>query len=162
MKPSFEYVSSLYRYDPDTGLIHHKTGKGRCRVGFVAGNRRGDGRWSIGLLGKKYYCHVIAWLLHYGEWPDGVIDHINGDNGDNRIKNLRVGTHAQNMQNQRRPRKNSAGQIKGATYIKKTGKWHAQIGKNGKNMHIGIYETAEEASAAYLAVKRVIHEWCTI
>ena len=164
MKPSFEYVSSLYRYDPDTGLIYHKTGKGRCRVGFVAGTRRGDGRWSIGLLGKKYYCHVIAWLLHYGEWPDMDmdIDHINGDNGDNRIDNLRVGSHSLNMQNRTRPVAHSRSKLIGASYNKVSGKWFAQIKKDGKNMHIGYYETAEEASAAYIAVKRAIHEWCTI
>lgn len=33
--------------------------------------------------------HHVAWLLFTGEWPTGIVDHVNGDCGDNRASNLR-------------------------------------------------------------------------
>jgi hypothetical protein len=35
--------------------------------------------------------------------------------------------------------------------------WCAQIGVNGKQKHIGFYDTEEEARAAYLEEKKKLH-----
>jgi hypothetical protein len=45
-----------------------------------------------------FYEHRIIWALMTGEWPK-EIDHINGNGWDNRWKNLRNGTHVENLQN---------------------------------------------------------------
>src|SRR3546814_6128350 len=45
------------------------------RAGHLCGHVKG-----IPLL-----AHRVAWAIHYGEWPNGQIDHINGDPSDNRI-----------------------------------------------------------------------------
>ena len=34
--------------------------------------------------------HRIAWLMHYGEWPEGGVRHKNGMNMDNRMVNLEL------------------------------------------------------------------------
>jgi len=38
---------------------------------------------------RKFLAHRLAWLMHYGKFPDFTIDHINHNPGDNRISNLR-------------------------------------------------------------------------
>lgn len=42
------------------------------------------------------YEHIIVWLYANGVY-EGDIDHINHDRSDNRIENLRVVTHSENM-----------------------------------------------------------------
>jgi HNH endonuclease len=53
----------------------------------------------IGLDGKLYVASRIAWLMYYGEWPSQLIDHIDGDRMNNRIRNLRDVSHTVNMNN---------------------------------------------------------------
>ena len=79
-----------YKYIPETGqLINIKTGKEN--KGAAAG-----GRYKQVMI----YVHKLVWMMH-NNWaePDGVIDHINRDSLDNRIENLRVVSHTENMVN---------------------------------------------------------------
>ena len=44
------------------------------------------------------YQHIICYMATYGTYPDGyVIDHIDGDNTNNRIDNLRAIPHRLNL-----------------------------------------------------------------
>lgn len=109
--------------------------------------------------------HRIAWALYYGEWPTDDIDHINGIRNDNRIENLRVVSGTMNTQNKRNGScKNNSGflgvykakgRLKEKTFI-------AKIMKDGRQYHLGCFATPEEAHAAYVAAKRVLHEGCAI
>lgn len=107
--------------------------------------------------GKFYLVHRVAWLLHYGEWPKGDIDHINGITTDNRIENLRVVTMAENQQNRTLACKSQSG-IRGVDFQKREGKWRARIKAYGKPILLGMYETKEEARDAYLLAKREFHK----
>lgn len=80
-----------------------------------------------------------------------LIDHKNGNALDNRRKNLRVATVAQNHMNQRRLNKNSTSGYKGVRYrAANTNKpWMAQITFNQKLVHIGSFHTPKEAANAY-------------
>lgn len=49
-----------------------------------------DGYLIIKVKTKQFKAHRIAWLLNYGEFPDGELDHINHNRLDNRIENLRI------------------------------------------------------------------------
>jgi hypothetical protein len=47
--------------------------------------------------------HIVTWVTYNGPVPDGLeIDHINVDKGDNRLSNLQLVTHRQNLINARR------------------------------------------------------------
>lgn len=93
---------------------------------------------SLGLL----HCLII-------HTTDGMdIDHRNGRRWDNRKRNLRVCANAENARNRDKPRTNTSG-YKGATWCKGRRKWQAQIGANGKNNHLGYYDTPEQAAQAY-------------
>src|SRR5205085_9700584 len=84
--------------------------------------------------------------------PRGEIDHKDGNRADNRIANLREGSHAEQMRN--RVSRNSSG-FKG---IERTGrKWRARIQVNGTSIHIGVYNTPEDAAAAYDEAARRYH-----
>jgi len=75
-----------------------------------------------------------------------VVDHINGDNLDNRKANLRVCTNAENCRNRRGPRKGNLSGYKGVSWSH--GKWHAVVMKNGKQYSFGYFNDPKEAAIA--------------
>lgn len=123
--------------------------------------RRTDGKWTVvknwgsqsegycqvWFNGKLIYYHVIIWILSTGkDIPQGLeIDHINGNKIDNRIENLRLVTGRINNQNKGIHRK---GHLVGAGFYKRIGKYQALI-YIGKLIHLGYYETEQEAHRAY-------------
>lgn len=79
---------------------------------------------------------------------DLEIDHINGDPLDNRIENLRVVEHQQNLFNSPKPKNNTSG-FKGVEYLKNRQKYRARIGINKKKLHLGYFDDPIEAAKAY-------------
>lgn len=90
--------------------------------------------------------HRLIWVLHYGEWPKGELDHINGDKFDNRIENLRDCTKSENMRNQKL-RSDSTSGFPGVHFCKdkKNKPWVARIGMNRRWKTLGYFATREEA-----------------
>lgn len=94
MRPTAEQVRALISYNSETGEMRWlASGKGRPRD-LVIGRKNAWGKVpKIGLnlngLRRQWSVAEIAWLYHYGEWPAGILDHINCDETDQRIANLR-------------------------------------------------------------------------
>jgi hypothetical protein len=89
--------------------------------------------------------------------PDGLhVDHVNGDPLDNREKNLRLATSAQNAWNRDKYKNNTTG-FKGVACDKGRGKLRAQIRVNGKHIHLGWYDDPREAALAYDRAVRQYH-----
>lgn len=90
---------------------------------------------------------------------DGIIcDHINHDTLDNRKKNLRTATISQSSFN-KRMRKNSTTGYKGV-YLDKTKvlkKYRAKIKVEGKQIHLGYFDTPEEAYEMYKKASKKYH-----
>lgn len=80
--------------------------------------------------------------------PKIKVDHINHNRLDNRKKNLRPCTHAQNLYNQLRHTTNKSGK-KGVYWYPPLKKWVAQVRYNGSSFHLGYFKTKEEAADAY-------------
>jgi len=150
MSISNEELSRLLSYDVKSGIFNWKIKMSNYRgqPGDVAGSIQMDGYVHIMISGKAYKAHRLAWQYYYGEFPDGEIDHINGERGDNRISNLRVCTRAQNGANLRTPKNNSSG-YKGVCWNKRAGKWRARISQNDKRKFLGYYDSAEIAAIVY-------------
>lgn len=102
--------------------------------------------------GKAYKATHLAHLYMTGELPSLYMDHINGVRNDNRWENLRQVTMQENNQNQRKPRKDNTTGYLGVSYFGK--KFRALIRVNSKRIHIGLYDTPEEAYKAYVEKRR--------
>ena len=110
--------------------------------------------WSIGTDGyvtsSKYkYNNSVNIRMHKLVMPPNNldIDHINHKKYDNRKSNLRCVTHSQNHMNKKMQSNNTSGVV-GVGYIKKNNKWRATIKINGKQKHIGVFDTKEDAAIA--------------
>lgn len=159
---SVETLKTLLSYDHVTGIIRWKIKRGNRAAGSIAGRIGNDGRIHIGVSKHNMTGHRVAWALHYGSWPTLGIDHRNGDPTDNRIKNLRQASQLINTQNRRRANKGTRSGLLGASWKSRIGRWCAQIRHSGKLHHIGYFDSAEDAHAAYIAEKRRHHEGCEI
>ena len=83
-----------------------------------------------------------------------VVDHINGNPLDNRRRNLRVVTVAQNNQN-RRTSGNSTGVRN--VYQAADGKYVVMVSVGGKSKYFGRYESLYEAEQVAKDVRRTVH-----
>jgi hypothetical protein len=153
-------LREVLHYDADTGVFVRLTRK-YPTTGTVPKNPR-CAYLCIGIDYRVYRAHRLAWLYVHGSWPDGQIDHINGDKLDNRIANLRVATASQNKQNMRKARSDSRSGLIGASWHTKSNKWRAAIQIDGKKKHLGYFDTPEEAHQVFMEQKREHHAFCTI
>lgn len=150
-------LRELLVYEPDTGLFRWRARRRGYKVGAIAGSRQNRGYWKIRVDGSDYLAHRLAWLYEHGSWPVDQIDHINGVRDDNRLSNLRAATIAENNQNAALRSDNCSG-FTGVGFHRRAGKFRARIvPPGGKEVHLGLYETAEEAHAAYLAARAGLH-----
>lgn len=160
-----EGLRALFHYNPETGLFTRKTKTWPgSRIGEVMQGLRADGYIQLAICGRRWTAHRLAWLYMTGGWPDGVIDHINGDRADNRWSNLRDVSQSGNQQNRRGAQRNSSHGIAGVTRSGRPEKpWRAQIKlPGGPRVNLGNFATQEEAKAAYEAAKRVAHPYSQV
>jgi hypothetical protein len=148
-------------YDPVTGIFTWKQRAAKCiHIGDIAGNVDKIGYVTIGIKKKIYKAHRLAWLYTHGNWPVGLIDHINGIKSDNKLTNLRVVDETGNSENIRQPNKRNKSGFLGVIWYQN--KWRASITVNKKTRWLGDYATPEEAHQAYLLAKRKYHAACTV
>jgi hypothetical protein len=136
---SHDELKRIMDYSPETGLFRSRRNVNTNKVGAIHPN----GYVNIKLFGKAYLAHRLAWFYVTGAWPEQTIDHINGQKSDNRFCNLREATFAQNSANMG-PHKDNQSGIKGVTRYRR--KWRAFFLRK----QLGVFETKEEAGAAYL------------
>lgn len=140
-----ERLRELITYNAETGemkwrpraMPHHFNSRFAGRPALAGGD--GDGYCHGAVLGMTVKAHRAAFCLHYGRWPDGDVDHANGDRSDNRISNLRETTRAGNATNRARSSANTSGAT-GVVWLKRARRWKAQIKINGKTRHLGQFE----------------------
>ena len=152
-------ASSYYArvlYDPATGEFVWAVSAPGIAKGAKAGSLTKHGYWVVKLGRVSHRAHRLAWFLHYGEWPVGEVDHINGNRHDNRWANLRAANRSENNQNTGKRSDNTSG-FRGVWLNKDKQKWSAMITHKGKRTFLGNFETPEEAYAEYLDAKSKIH-----
>ena len=165
--PSPELLRKLLRYEPETGKLFWRN---RDPLDLNTTDVRGDGwaanSWNARYANKEAFltktsdgyfhgkvclrqikAHRVIWCIQNGKWPVGEIDHIDGNKANNKIENLRDVTKSQNQRNR--------GSVKGSLSIycgvtkKSEAKWCAKISVNKKQIHIGYFDTEEDAARAY-------------
>lgn len=141
---TYEKAHELFIYFPETGIFHWRNTGGRGNKKLIAGCAD-KGGYSIVTIGKKpYYMHRLAWLMHYGEWPNGMIDHKDHNRHNNAIDNLRVANISQNNMHRM-----VLGKPLPRGVRKLAGSYSVNVRAFKKNYLIGHYETPEEAAHAY-------------
>lgn len=151
-------LKELLHYDPETGTFTWKVRtSNRVRVGDIAGSRHSTngGKYvakKVRVDGVTYLAHRLAWFYMYGIWPSGDTDHMDRNPLNNSAHNLRCATRKQNVENASMRADNTSG-FRGVCFIPKTGRWFAQIRHNRVQVNIGYFDTPEEASAAYEAMR---------
>jgi hypothetical protein len=150
---TLDIVKNQLDYDKQTGLFtwnnvskYHSEKNGR-EAGALC-----DGYVKISISGKKYSAHRLAWLYTYGYLPE-QIDHINGISNDNRIDNLRECTHAENVRNHGKTIDKS-GLPTGVRFMNDG--YQARVTYNGKQYHLGVYKTPQEAEDIYLQTRKIL------
>ena len=106
---------------------------------------------------KTFKVHRLvgkAFLENVDDKP--MIDHIDNNPANNNVKNLRWCSQKDNLANQGKQKNNKSG-FKGVSFDKHANKYRAMISINGKLKHLGLFETAEEASKVYEAKAKEIH-----
>ncbi len=153
MSVPIEFLREALSYDPVTGILNWTGGYQEARrAGFVG---KGGYRY-VQIKQMRFLEHRVVWALHYGEWPELPLDHINMSRSDNRIANLRLATLAENNRNRAKQSNNSTG-FKGVTYHRASGRFHARVMVNKVRHMLGSFTTAEAAYEAYLQGAAKLH-----
>ena len=156
-------LKEVLSYDEMTGQfvwINPKTN--RLKIGDVAGWLNNKGYLHIKIGKASYKCHRLAWLYVYGEFPDGQLDHVNGNKNDNRINNLRSVSNKENGENRKLHSSNTSGH-RGISWNKKSNKWTATVRHLGQLHHIGQYSVLEDAVKAVKEARNLFfthHQTC--
>lgn len=146
-------LMDILNYDESSGIFTWKVRKcGRNAIHKIAGSSNGK-YIRIVINYKKFYAHRLAWFFHYGDYPSGIIDHINGDKTDNRICNLRNASYSENGMNRFNQTNNTSGTI-GVSFSNTRNRWLARIVKNYKPIHLGYFKDKDLAISAYTSAKK--------
>lgn len=137
-------IDKGYTYDEVTGKIFSRFNR------EIKTKKEGYIYISICIDKKRYQLkgHQFAYYIKYKKIVD-QIDHKDGNRLNNKIDNLREVTNQQNQQNQTK--------AKGYCFDKITNKFRSIIGVDGKLIHLGRFNTEQEAHQAYLDAKKIYH-----
>lgn len=136
---TLDRLKELFSYNPTDGVFIRimKTAY-NSHVGDVAGTTDKYGNVKIGIDGKIYHAHRLAWLYMNGVNPTGYISHIDGDLKNNRIKNLSLINYCVVSEADI----NKRGSI---SFHKTKKRWQTRMYIFRKHMYIGDYHLYEDA-----------------
>ena len=155
-----DWLKTRVRYEPmecGSSLVWLVANGSSVHAGDIAGTyRKTNGRWEISLQGKLFQAHRVVWALMNGSFPAYHIDHKDRNPSNNRIENLRLATRNEldNGQNRSMNKNNTTGYM---GVIRHGKRFVAQIKSEGKQFYLGVFDTAEEAHAAYREAKKRLH-----
>lgn len=145
-------LKQIIHYSPETGIftwLMFRGGKARPgkQSGYLAQmSSRNENKYRvIGIYGKNYLAHRLAFLYMTGSFPKHHVDHINHDGADNRWINLREASSTDNNRNIRKHHDNRTG-ICGVSM--NGNRWVAKIGSDGKQICVGRFDNLFDAACA--------------
>jgi len=143
-------LKNILKYCPKTGnFIWKITSSNRATKNKIAG----CSNFAYTLIGynkKIYRAHRLAFLYMKGYIPD-LIDHKDRNGLNNKWSNLREANKSLNNVNSKLNKVNKSGYT-GVSFkndCKRKKPWRSVINANGKQISLGYFRTAKEASLAY-------------
>ncbi len=146
-------LKGLVYYDSETGIFFSR------RSRKALGSPKAAGYLTVQLGVRHYSLHRLAWLYMTGEFPKEVVDHIDHNKRNNTWTNLREATQVDNCKNQQLAKSNTSG-FTGVRWNDTRNKWTAAIKVERKNIHLGVFNSFEDAVVARMAAneKYKFHE----
>ena len=168
--PTPDELRQLLRYEPETGKLFWRERRRewfKTKNAFGTWNRKYPGQEAFTAFDSKgyltgrinsrlYKAHRVIWAMCRNAWPLLEIDHINGVKVDNRLSNLRDISTSENARNRGANSNNTTG-FKGVSFIRRHGKWRADIMLDRKPYYLGRFDTPEEAHGAYCEAANRLH-----
>ncbi len=163
--PDWEELVDRFEYLPHTGQLIHKpcelkyfknqrvcTRHNNHIAGTEAGYLETRGKHPnnqtircVKISNKVYLAHRLIWKWVTGEDPGRLIDHLDGDTLNNKFSNFRNTSATINQRNRVKNSNNTSGH----TGVRKVGnRWRASASKYGTAVHLGYFDTPEEAAYA--------------
>lgn len=149
LKKEIEGIKKLLHYidvDIETGICTWKRPRKSINVGDVAGCKK-EKYHVICFDYMLYRRHRIVFYFAKGYLPQ-VVDHIHGVEHGDGIDNLQEASQRQNVIKKKGQKNNKSG-YRGVCWSSRAEKYRATIGIDGKQIHLGYFDTPEEASKAY-------------
>ena len=160
IKPVFitqAYLKEIVTYDNESGEFRWRITRLKAKAGKLAGNvHKPSGYRQIKIDGHVYHAHRLAWLYVHGEWPQHLIDHIDGNRDNNALSNLRAATDAESSRNRGIQKRNKSG-YKGVRWHAPSGRWNARIIVDYKEIYLGLFDDPYEAHLAYREASKRYH-----
>lgn len=107
-------------------------------------------------VGAPTLVHRLVAAAFLGLAAGQEVDHADGDRKNNSLANLRVTNRFGNTQNAAVRRDNTSG-VKGVSQCSRTDKWIAKINVSGAYVHIGRFDSLEDAAQARRAAELRLH-----
>lgn len=106
-------------------------------------------------VSSNYLAYRLIWAFHYGVWPSETVDHIDGDQANDRIENLRDVPFQENCKNLAIQANNKSG-ARGVSWDAAKGMWQARIQESGREIFLGLFHDIEHAKIARKAAERAL------
>ncbi len=150
-----ELLQELFSYD--NGNLYWKNVKSKkVKTGQKVGSTDRHGYMRTSIKNKIYSIHRLIWIFHYGEIKDNyIIDHKDRNILNNKIENLRLATHSQNIQNSGKRSDNKSG-YKNVFWAKDKNKWRVRCYTLGKSKNGGYYDSLDDAAIAATALRKKV------
>ena len=148
--PPLEELKEYLDYNPDTGIFTWiKKPNNTVKVGQEAGSKSSKGYIKIQFKGHSYFSHRIAYYMYHGVDPlENLVDHKYGDKSNNKIKDLRLASNAQNQMNHIKLRSDNTSGVIGVSWNKDKKKWRSTICRDGVQKDLGHFTNKEDAIQA--------------
>ena len=136
-------LKEVLTYEPESGIFIRNIDIKHFKAGTIAGTVN-YGYINIGIDGKSYGAHRLAYLYMEGHMPEEV-DHDNHIRNDNRWLNLNASSKGHNAKNHTKQSNNTSGVV-GVSWSKKAKKWNARIGiGEGSRRCLGFFNSFSSA-----------------
>jgi hypothetical protein len=148
--PSLERLNELFVLDADRGVLLRKTQRGCFKAGEVCGTKmKGYDYVMVCVDAKRYLAHRVIYFMATGVDPeDMTIDHINGNQGDNRLCNLRLATVQENRRHQPKHRSDNKTGHRNVSWDNTWVRWKVSVNIGGKRIQRKFQDLQDAVACA--------------